>query len=120
MDDIWRQVISVDDDNGPAPQKIPVPGKITSPHLEDDNSWIWEVIICPTLSNHLHKTNAVFYNCSRQEVMKTTKLELFLILFPVDYQNIQSSPKQIIFRNIQWTLKNLFGGCDVGSTWVSG
>ena len=37
--DIWRQGIAVEDNNDPAPEKIPVPIKITLTKLEEDNSW---------------------------------------------------------------------------------
>ena len=53
--------------------------------MEEENSWISEKIIYPRRSNNLHNTNADFKNYSREEVMKTTKLVFFLILFTFEY-----------------------------------
>ena len=50
-----------------------------------ENIWRYEVIICMRRSNHLHNTNAAIKNYSREEVMKMTKLEFFLILFSIEY-----------------------------------
>ena len=61
------------------PQKIPLP------QLEEGYSWRSEVIIYLRQSKILHNTYAAFKNCSREEVTKMTKLELFLILFLFDY-----------------------------------
>ena len=44
-----------------------------------------EGIILPRRPKNLHKTNAAFKNYTREEVIKMTKLELFLFLFPVYY-----------------------------------
>ena len=77
--DLWRQVISVDNDNEPAPEISPVPQNTPLTQLEEDNSWRSEGIIFPRRSNNFHNTNAVFNNYSREEVIKMTKLELFLI-----------------------------------------
>ena len=43
MDDLWCQVIAVDDDNGPAPEKIPY----VFPNPEYGYSWRYEGIISP-------------------------------------------------------------------------
>ena len=75
MADVRHQGVAVDDDNNPAPQNIPLP------QLEDGYSWRSEEIICPRRSNNLPNTYAAFKNYSHEEVMKMTKLELFLILF---------------------------------------
>ena len=61
------------------PQKIPLA------KLEEGCSWRKEGIIFPRQSNNLHNTYAAFNNYSRKEVMKMKKLEMFLILFSVDY-----------------------------------
>ena len=47
-----------------------------------------------------------------------TKLDLFLIVYPVDYLKEILIPERKKIRNIQWNLENSFSGCDVGSTWV--
>ena len=70
MDDIRRQGISVNNDNVPAPENIPVPRKITLTKLEEDNRWRSEGIIFPRQSKNLHNTNAAFKNYYREEVMK--------------------------------------------------
>ena len=44
-------------------------------------------IILPRRSNNLLNTNAAFKNYAREEVINITYLELFLILFPVEYKN---------------------------------
>ena len=85
MADLWHQDIAVDDYKNPSPEKIPVPGNIPLPQLEDDNSWILEGIIFPRRSKHLHNTNVDFRNYTREEVMKMKILELFSILFHVEY-----------------------------------
>ena len=85
MADLWLQVIAVNDDNDPAPKNIPDPENTPLPQLEDENSWMLERIICPRQSNNLHNKYAAFGHYSREEVMKMTELELFLILFPVEY-----------------------------------
>ena len=79
MDDLQRQVIAVDDDNYPSPENIPLP------QLEESYSWISEGIICLRRSKTLHNTSADFKHYSREEVMKMTKLEISLLLSPVDY-----------------------------------
>ena len=84
MVDLWRQGIDVSDKNELPPENIYVPKNIPLPQLEEENSSIPEGIICPSRSKHLHNTYAVSKNCSCEEVMKMKKLEMFLILFPVD------------------------------------
>ena len=82
------------------PPKNPVPGNITLPQLEEYNSCRYEGIIFPRQSNNLHNTNADFNCYTREKVMKMTKLELFLILFPVDYL------KEILFPESNKLLKH--------------
>ena len=79
------QGITVGDVNDPAPENIPVPGNTPLTQLEEENSWKYEGIIFPRRPNNLHNSNADFKSYTREEVMKMTKLELFLVLFPVDY-----------------------------------
>ena len=58
---------------------------MTLTQLEGGYSLIFKVIIFPWQSNNLHKTYAAFNNYYCEEVMKMTELELFTILFPIDY-----------------------------------
>ena len=44
-----------------------------------------EGIIFPRQSNNLHHSHASFKNYPLEEIMKTMKLDIFLILFTVDY-----------------------------------
>ena len=81
MADLRRQCIAVDDDNEPYPEKI----SYEVPQTVNDFNWKPEGIILPRRSNIVHHTYAAFKNYSREEVMKMTKMELFLILFPVDH-----------------------------------
>ena len=81
MSDLRRQCIAVDDDNEPYPEKI----SYEVPQTVNDFNWKPEGIILPRRSNIVYHTYAAFKNYSREEVMKMTKLELFLILFPVDH-----------------------------------
>ena len=85
MADLRSQGIDVDYDNEPALEKNIVPGNILLTQLQDDDSWIYEGIIFPRRSKHLHNTNAAFKNYYREELMKMKNLELFLILFPINY-----------------------------------
>ena len=52
--------------------------------------------------------------------MKITKLELFSILFSVDYLKEILTPKTNKLLKHPMELGNLFGGWDVGSTWIYG
>ena len=76
------QGIVTDDDNDLAPEKIPGPAPAP---LNDQLTWKSDGIICPRRANHLQNLAACFMNYTREEVMKMTKLELFLVLFPVEY-----------------------------------
>ena len=93
MADIRRQGIAVDDDNEPDTKNISVLVKTPSTQLEEGKSLRSEGIIFPRQSNNLHNTNAAVKNYTREEVMNMTKLELFLILFPVDYLKEILTPK---------------------------
>ena len=85
MADLWQQGISVDNNNYPVPENIPVTKNIPLPQLKDGYSWRPEIIICPRRSSSLHSTYDDFKNYSREEVTNMKKLEVFLILFPIDY-----------------------------------
>ena len=61
--------------------------------MEEDNNWISKGIICQRQSNNLHNTDPDFNNNTREEVIKMTKLDLFLILFPNDYLKEILTPK---------------------------
>jgi hypothetical protein len=81
-----RQGIDVDDDNDPAPENVPTPGvAAVVAAAEEEGIWKSEGIICPRLAGNQPKSSAAFKNYSKEEVSKMSKLELFLILFPLDY-----------------------------------
>ena len=77
---IRYQGISVDNKNDPVPENIldQVPQKVNPLNLKSKG------IIFPSQSNNVHHTY-VAKNKSHEEVMNMTKLELFLVLLPVDY-----------------------------------
>ena len=85
MGDLWRQGSFVDDKNDPAPENIPVLENIPLPQLEEENSWILEGTICTRRSNSLYDTYDALKKYSCEELMKMKRLEIFLLLFPVDY-----------------------------------
>ena len=76
MADLHLQGIVVDDDIDPAPENIPY----EETQSVNDYNCKSEGIICPRQSNNLHNNYAAFKNYSREEVMKMTKLELFLFI----------------------------------------
>ena len=78
MADLWRQVISVDNDKDPDTENIPVPGNIPLTQLEEDNGLRYEGIIFLRRLNNLHNTTAAFKNYSLEEVMKMKILGFFL------------------------------------------
>ena len=82
MADLRRQGIATDDDNDPAPENIPGPAPAPP---NDQLTWKSDGIICPRRANNLQNSGACFKHFTRDEVMKMTKLELFLVLFPVEY-----------------------------------
>ena len=82
MADLRRQGIATDDENDPAPENIPGPAPAPP---NDQLTWKSDGIICPRRANNLQNSAACFMNYTREEVMKMTKLELFLVLFPVEY-----------------------------------
>ena len=90
---IQRQGIDVDANNNPDPKK-------NLPQLEEDKSCRLVVIICLGRSNNLHNTYAYSNNYYCGEVMKMTKLELFFVLFTVDYL------KEILILEIKCLLKH--------------
>ena len=81
MTDLRHQGIADDDDNDPDTENIPY----QVPQLVNALNCKSEGIVFPGQLNNLHHTYATFKNYSREEVMKMTKLELFFIIFPVDY-----------------------------------
>ena len=85
MADLRRQGINVNNENDPAPKIFLTLENIPLTQLEEDNSWISEVIICSRQWNNLLNTNAPFKKYTHEEVMKMTNLELFLVLFYVTY-----------------------------------
>ena len=81
MLDLRYQGISVDYENDPYPYNIKneVPQPVNSFNSKSEG------IIFRNKSNNLHHTYAAFKNYYREEVMKMKKMELTLILFPIDY-----------------------------------
>ena len=119
MADLRHQGIAVNDDNDPAPKNIPDTKNIPLPQLEEENLWRSEGIICPSQSKQLHNKYAAFKNYSREELMKMTELELFLILFPVEYlkeilipetNNLLKNPMDPV-EFIRWMVYWLYMGC---------
>ena len=95
MADLWRQGIAAGDGNDPAPNPTPpLPQKTPLLKLEERYSWIPEGIICPRRSNIIQNAYNDFNNYSRDKVMKMKKLELFLILFPVENLKEILSPEK--------------------------
>ena len=91
MADLRRQGIATDEDNYPAPENIPGP----SPEPPNDQlTWKSGGIICPRREKNLQNSAACFMNYTREEVMKITKLELFLVFFPVEYLSTVLIPEK--------------------------
>ena len=80
MADLQRQGISVNNENDPSPQNIPVTEDIPLTQPEEENSLISEGNILPRRSNTLHSTNDDFKNNSREEVMNMTKLDFLNLI----------------------------------------
>ena len=80
MADLQRQGISVNNENDPSPQNIPVTEDIPLTQPEEENSLISEGNIFPRRSNTLHSTNDDFKNNSREEVMNMTKLDFLNLI----------------------------------------
>ena len=98
MADLLRQGIYVNDNKDPTPQEMYVPENTPLPQLEEEDIWIPEGFIWTRRSNNLHNTYADFKNYSGEEVINMKKLELFLILFYVEYVNIDTHtpPKKLL------------------------
>jgi hypothetical protein len=85
MAELRRQGIAIDDDNDPAPENIPVGGEEPQ-HVVDNLNWKGEEgIICPRKAANLPNSFAGFTHYSRDAVQRMSKLDLFMILFPVKY-----------------------------------
>ena len=100
MADLRIQCIAANDNNEISPEKNPVPKTIPLTQLEKENNCISEKIICLSQSKHIHNPNAAFKHYSREELMKMTKLDLFLPIFPVNYL------KEILIPKTNNLLKN--------------
>ena len=83
--ELRRQVIDVDDDNDSAPQKIPQTNNTTTTATrtsETEFNWTGaEGIVCPRLARNLTNTPACFNNYSNEDIMKMSKINLFLTNF---------------------------------------
>ena len=88
--DLRHQGIAVDDEKGPSAENITyeVPRKV------NDFNWNPEGIIFPGRSKNLHRTYAASKTYSHEGVTKMMNLELFSILFPIDYPKEVLIPKK--------------------------
>jgi hypothetical protein len=79
------QGLDVDDDNDPAPENIPVRG---APAESDENphgqEWGWGGT-CHRKSQHHSDVNAQVVNHCKAELIGMTKLQMFLLFFPIAY-----------------------------------
>ena len=79
------QGIDVDDDNEPAPENIPPAG--ADINYQDNlygQTWGWNGT-CNRKSNHHSHEGAKIEGMSRADLKQTTKLDMFLIFFPINY-----------------------------------
>ena len=87
--ELRRQGIEVDDNNDPAPGKIPqTNNRTTSTDRTAEKALNWngaEGIAFPLLASNLPDTPVYFKNYSNKDVMKMSNINLFLILSPLDY-----------------------------------
>jgi len=80
IESFQRQGIAIDDDNQPAPENA-------VPDAEPPEAAIWkeDSIICPRLANNCPDHGASFRTHSLEEVGRMSKLDLFLMMFPVGF-----------------------------------
>ena len=79
--EICRQVISINDDNNPAPDNVPQQGEITT----DIGNWRIEGIICCRKYGNLQNSFASFRQYSHDAILRMSLLQLLLVMFPDDY-----------------------------------
>ena len=80
--------ITIDDDNDTAPENVPEQQRQQQWNGEEGGEvWKPEGIICPRKANNLQNYFACFRNYTKDEVLKMSKLDLFLVLFRVGYLN---------------------------------
>jgi hypothetical protein len=79
------QGLDVDDDNGPAPENIPAAGaridNTTNLHWQE---WGWGGT-CHRKTKHHTNVSSQILNHSRSDLCNQTKLDMFLLFFPLDY-----------------------------------
>ena len=73
--DIYRQGISVDDDNNPEPDNVPRQVETTA----GTGNWRREGIICPLESGNLQNYFAYFRHYSHDAVLRMSLLQFFLL-----------------------------------------
>ena len=81
----WAQGIDVDDDNEPVPENIPPAGSdIDNNNNIHGQTWGWNGT-CNRKSNHHSHEGAKIEGMSKADLKKTTKLDMFLLFFPLNY-----------------------------------
>ena len=81
MVELYRQGISINDDNYPAPDNVPQQGDNTT----RTGNWRREGIICPRKTGNLQNSFASFRHYSPDAILRMPLLQLFLVIFPYDY-----------------------------------
>lgn len=79
---LQRQGIQVDDDNAPAPENIPVP---TEEPMEEAGGWGFDGLDQWRARGCALRSKPRFKNVSTSRLQHMTSLDIFLLLFPVDY-----------------------------------
>lgn len=83
MAELARQGIEVDNDNEPAPENVPDAAPTTAE--PEALEWKEDGIVCPRRAANLQNSAAKLKNYSQEDVIKMSKLDLFLVLFPLEY-----------------------------------
>ena len=84
MKKIQVQGFDVDDDNLPNPGNLPEPTPVdfNAPPILN---WNTHCIICPQRAANLQNSFASFFNYLRADVMKMSRLDMFLIMTPMQF-----------------------------------
>ena len=90
--EIFHQGIEVDDDNNPALENLPEVRFTTAANITELN-WKGGGNICTRKAANMHNSPAVFTNYAWEGILCMSKLDLFLILFPVNYLKIILIPE---------------------------
>jgi hypothetical protein len=79
------QGLDVDDDNEPAPENIPAAGtRVDSTTYLQGQEWGWNGTCYRKTKHHLD-VNPQILNHSRSDLCNQTKLDMFLLFFPLNY-----------------------------------